>query len=227
MQIREIDGVEHTNRAGAAEILHRSRGSVDKLAGAPGFPRGRRIGRSDWYPVPALHAYGRQLDGHRQLPPVPDGDPDELLNSDAAAKALAITRATLDRYVADSVAPWARSEHGVLCAPDQSEPGRNGISRRWKRSTLARCQSEHRPGRGGLGAGRPPASATRSDIMPRAATLTARQQQIVNFVAAGMTNAAIARQLGMAEGTVKAHLNRVFRAYGVRTRDELVRIIRI
>ena len=52
--------------------------------------------------------------------------------------------------------------------------------------------------------------------------LTERQLEVVRLLARGQSNKAIARQLGVAEGTVKVHLLGVFRALNVRNRTAAV-----
>lgn len=52
--------------------------------------------------------------------------------------------------------------------------------------------------------------------------LTGRQEQVLRLLLQGMPNKVIASRLTMAEGTVKAHLNTVFRVMGVRTRVEAI-----
>ena len=48
--------------------------------------------------------------------------------------------------------------------------------------------------------------------------LTARQKEVLNLLAAGKSNKQIALSLGIAEGTVKVHVNAAFRALGVHNR---------
>jgi DNA-binding CsgD family transcriptional regulator len=62
----------------------------------------------------------------------------------------------------------------------------------------------------------------------RAATrsLTARQQQLLQLVAAGHHNRAIARQLGLSPGTVRKHLENTFARLGVASRTEAIATIR-
>jgi len=55
-----------------------------------------------------------------------------------------------------------------------------------------------------------------------AAGLTARQMDVVRLLARGMSNKAIARELGVSEGTVKVHLLAVFRVLDVRNRTAAV-----
>jgi DNA-binding NarL/FixJ family response regulator len=52
--------------------------------------------------------------------------------------------------------------------------------------------------------------------------LTAREQEVVRLVARGMSNKAIARQLGISPRTVEGHLNHVFDKLGTTSRTELV-----
>lgn len=52
--------------------------------------------------------------------------------------------------------------------------------------------------------------------------LTPRQTDILALVARGMRNREIAEELGMSEGTVKAHLSSVFEKVGVSSRTELM-----
>jgi DNA-binding NarL/FixJ family response regulator len=52
--------------------------------------------------------------------------------------------------------------------------------------------------------------------------LTARQVDVLRCVIQGKPNKIIARELDISEGTVKAHLSSVLRAFGVRNRTEAV-----
>lgn len=52
--------------------------------------------------------------------------------------------------------------------------------------------------------------------------LTARETEVVRLVARGMSNKAIAHQLGISPRTVEGHLNHVFDKLGVFSRTELV-----
>jgi DNA-binding NarL/FixJ family response regulator len=52
--------------------------------------------------------------------------------------------------------------------------------------------------------------------------LSGRQQQVFRLLMQGMPNKVIGARLAMAEGTVKAHLNTVYRMLGVRTRVEAI-----
>src|SRR5262249_8883419 len=55
----------------------------------------------------------------------------------------------------------------------------------------------------------------------RTQSLTARQRTILELLSRGDTNKAIARQLGMREGTVKAHVRQIMRKFGVTNRTQL------
>ncbi|MGD0393633.1 MAG: response regulator transcription factor [Acidimicrobiales bacterium] len=59
----------------------------------------------------------------------------------------------------------------------------------------------------------------RSGPSPR---LTGREQEVVRLVARGMSNKAIARQLGISPRTVEGHLNHVFDKLDTTSRTELV-----
>ena len=52
--------------------------------------------------------------------------------------------------------------------------------------------------------------------------LTERQQDVLRRAVSGKSNKAIARDLGLSEGTIKAHLSSIFRAIGVSNRTEAV-----
>jgi DNA-binding NarL/FixJ family response regulator len=55
-----------------------------------------------------------------------------------------------------------------------------------------------------------------------AAVLTARECEVLDLLAAGMTNAAAADRLVLSEGTVKSHLKRILRKLHVTNRSEAV-----
>jgi DNA-binding NarL/FixJ family response regulator len=73
------------------------------------------------------------------------------------------------------------------------------------------------PARAALRSGRPAATRVRPDH-----DLSRRQVEIMDLVAAGRSNADIARELFLAEKTVKNHINHIFARLGVRTRAEAV-----
>ncbi len=55
--------------------------------------------------------------------------------------------------------------------------------------------------------------------------LTAAERRVADLVAAGRTNAEVAGELFMGQRTVEAHLSRVYRKLGVRSRRELCRML--
>jgi DNA-binding NarL/FixJ family response regulator len=59
-----------------------------------------------------------------------------------------------------------------------------------------------------------------ADRRPAATKLTARQLEVLALVAKGRSNKMIARELGLSEFTVKAHLAAILRALGVSNRIE-------
>jgi DNA-binding NarL/FixJ family response regulator len=60
---------------------------------------------------------------------------------------------------------------------------------------------------------------------PDLLALTARQREILGLVAQGLTNADIARQLFLTEGTVKQHLRAAYKALGVSSRVQAARLL--
>ena len=56
--------------------------------------------------------------------------------------------------------------------------------------------------------------------------LTTRQREILEMVAEGKSNAEIARQIFVAEGTVKQHLRAAYKVLGVRSRTQAASIFR-
>jgi FixJ family two-component response regulator len=65
---------------------------------------------------------------------------------------------------------------------------------------------------------------TNQVLLKKAATLTQREQDIINMVLAGMLNKQIAERLGLALVTVKVHRGSAMRKLGARTAGELARI---
>lgn len=55
--------------------------------------------------------------------------------------------------------------------------------------------------------------------------LTSRQVEVMRLIAAGHSNKQIARALGVAEGTIKAHVNAIFRALSVHKRASVAAIL--
>ena len=59
------------------------------------------------------------------------------------------------------------------------------------------------------------------DAAPRNHSLTARQKAVLELLRRGDTNKAIARRLGMREGTVKVHVRQIMRKFGVTNRTQV------
>ena len=58
-------------------------------------------------------------------------------------------------------------------------------------------------------------------VVPRAHALTAREREVLTLMATGATNATISRRLCISDGTVKSHVQRIFKKLGVSTRAEV------
>jgi two-component system nitrate/nitrite response regulator NarL len=56
--------------------------------------------------------------------------------------------------------------------------------------------------------------------MDRAGSLTSKQEEVFNLLRQGQTNKLIARKLGMSEATVKVHVRRIIRRFGVTNRTQ-------
>lgn len=56
--------------------------------------------------------------------------------------------------------------------------------------------------------------------------LSSRQQEVLNLVGDGLTNAQIAKKLFLSESTVKQHLRSAYKVLGVRNRTEAARLVR-
>lgn len=68
-------------------------------------------------------------------------------------------------------------------------------------------------------------SGPTSPIGPRGGQLSERLEQVLLLVGKGMSNKAIGRMLGISHFTVRNHVARLLRLYGVANRDELVKLI--
>jgi len=67
-----------------------------------------------------------------------------------------------------------------------------------------------------------PDSTGNAQLPPVSLQLSGRQEEVFRLLLQGMPNKVIGSRLKMAEGTVKAHLNTVYRVLGVRTRVEAI-----
>lgn len=56
--------------------------------------------------------------------------------------------------------------------------------------------------------------------------LSQREREVMLLAASGISNKEIARRLGVAEGTIKLHLHRVYQKLGIRSRFALAVAVR-
>ena len=75
---------------------------------------------------------------------------------------------------------------------------------------------------GADGPATPPAPAVEASSGTGATGLTPRQMDVMRCVIQGKPNKVIARELGVAESTIKVHLSSVLRAFGAHNRTEAV-----
>jgi DNA-binding CsgD family transcriptional regulator len=66
-----------------------------------------------------------------------------------------------------------------------------------------------------------PPSALSTNGVARVSDLTAKQEEVLGRLHKGLSNKAIARQLDMSEATVKVHVRRIMRKFGVANRTQL------
>ncbi|HEX4817123.1 MAG TPA: LuxR C-terminal-related transcriptional regulator [Nonomuraea sp.] len=66
----------------------------------------------------------------------------------------------------------------------------------------------------------------RSDLLPAAAELTARERAVAELVLTGLTHRQVADRLGIAKRTVDNHVSRAYAKLGVTNRDELRDVLR-
>jgi DNA-binding NarL/FixJ family response regulator len=52
--------------------------------------------------------------------------------------------------------------------------------------------------------------------------ITSRQEELIASISEGLSNKEIAQRFGLSEHTVKAHLNRIYRKFGVTSRSKLM-----
>lgn len=112
-------------------------------------------------------------------------------------------------------------EHG---SPDFSERDRAVLEtlRPHLQGLEARATLRRRLAAGREDGSRDPVTADRAD---RHAKLTVREQEIVDLVGRGLTNAQIAAELWVAPSTVKKHLENVYEKLGVSRRTAAVTLV--
>jgi DNA-binding NarL/FixJ family response regulator len=69
-------------------------------------------------------------------------------------------------------------------------------------------------------AGRPLSDARRLRSVPPKAPLSGREREVLQLLASGEANKAIARQLGIAVATVERHVGNIYRKLGARGRAD-------
>jgi DNA-binding NarL/FixJ family response regulator len=69
-------------------------------------------------------------------------------------------------------------------------------------------------------------SLLKREELPDLQVLSSRQQEILNLVAQGLTNAQIAKQLFLSEYTIKQHLRAAYKHLKVRNRTEAAKLLR-
>ena len=67
--------------------------------------------------------------------------------------------------------------------------------------------------------------STRSTLQSAFGSLTAREQEVAAYVAAGLMNKQIAAKMGLSEVTVKVHRGNAMRKLGVRSIPDMVRVV--
>ena len=65
-------------------------------------------------------------------------------------------------------------------------------------------------------------SSNVTDFSERLAALSDRQREIVHLVCDGLSNKAVADELGVSEGTIKCHLHAVYEKLGTQSRIKLM-----
>ncbi len=170
------------------------------------------------------------VSGFLSVPVVADGEVVATLAADTY-----FSRRPLDTLDRDCLAAFARGLGHALERADLVErmhAQREVVSRLLRaaeRSVDELCSAEFSLGRRPSADG-DPAPATRrslaparSDSLPEA-ELTTREAQIMQLMAAGATNADIARRLVITEGTVKSHVKHILRKLGAANRAQAVSI---
>ncbi|WP_199845793.1 response regulator transcription factor, partial [Streptomyces europaeiscabiei] len=77
----------------------------------------------------------------------------------------------------------------------------------------------------GGGSEAPYSSPDRTELTERLATLTARELEIAELVAQGLTSQAVADRLYVSRRTVETHVSRIFRKTGVSSRTALATLM--
>lgn len=65
-------------------------------------------------------------------------------------------------------------------------------------------------------------AAVRTELPATLPSLSPRQRQVLHYLLQGLPNKTIGRRLEMADGTVKSHLNGIYRMFAVNSRAQLI-----
>ena len=105
----------------------------------------------------------------------------------------------------------------------EPDPAAAGVTRHVQDAAVVRHDAGQRPGPGPEGA---PADAMSPDAAAAIeALLSPRQLEALMLAVKGKSNKAIARDMAIAEGTVKLHLSAAYRALGVANRTQAVYLV--
>ena len=134
---------------------------------------------------------------------------------EAAEGVAAIRRIHPDlRIVLISAFDYGEDVYGVIQA------GANGfLTKDCTRNEIPICLNTVLEGRMWL----PPGPAAKLAARIQSPELTGRQAQILEMVAEGKSNKEVGQAMRITEGTVKVHLNRIFRKLGVEGRTQAIR----
>ncbi|MGC8476314.1 MAG: response regulator transcription factor [Acetobacteraceae bacterium] len=127
---------------------------------------------------------------------------------------------------------WQLAVLGRL--PERTDPARLAIDAHWNDetdSTAMLADIARLMGRPAVGATQPAAPAIAMAPMlppaePAARGLTRRQQDVLGLLAEGRSTKEIARSLNLGVGTIKAHLDGLYRTLGVHNRTAAVHLAR-
>lgn len=72
----------------------------------------------------------------------------------------------------------------------------------------------------------PPTLDERCDELARRYALTAREREILGYLAQGHTGSYIGDELLISPNTVRTHIHNIYQKFGVATRDDILRLVR-
>jgi DNA-binding NarL/FixJ family response regulator len=231
-------------------LLRWSRERVDGVAGGWAVLSGRGVVVADAVALAAAAAPDPRRDPGRPAPAAPDGARDaarelhEALFAPGFVRELLVAEGSPTVVAATAAHPRAERVAALAATAGWTAPttivvrlhgrvaGLVWLARaRRSRSTEERALADVR-------AMQPLVEAATAPLLRRAlarppvtadgprTTLTAREWDVARRSVAGATNAEIARALGIAEATVKGHMTRVMVKCGVRSRAQLIALMR-